>query len=287
MPNSSNQAKFISYADDTAMFITATTETELELQGHRTLREFKQWADANYLRINSSKTKVVVYMQKGKQLRSSIKMKMGTDDLEIVNTVSTLGVTFSKDLSWNDHVEQFSKKLSSAVGTIARMKYFLPTKIKILLYNALVFSILQYCNLVWGTTTKTNLMKLHLLQKRAVRSIANVPSSFSTKDLFVKFDILPVFFPYDYRLILAYKSHLKSNNSTVFSLADLNVNRSIRYTRHKEKWHVPTPRSNHDKQSLTRTVPILLNKLAKEEFDPLRNSNHAIRIFCQSYHRDG
>lgn len=36
-------------------------------------------------------------------------MKIGTDQLEIVNTVSVLGVTFAKDLSWNDHVEHVSK----------------------------------------------------------------------------------------------------------------------------------------------------------------------------------
>lgn len=109
MPASSVRAKFISYADDTAMFITATSETELQLQGNRALREFKDWADANCLRINASKTKVVVYMQRGKKLRSSINMKIGTDQLEIVNTVSVLGVTFAKDLSWNDHVEHVSK----------------------------------------------------------------------------------------------------------------------------------------------------------------------------------
>lgn len=68
MPASSVRAKFISYADDTAMFITATSETELQLQGNRALREFKDWADANCLRINASKTKVVVYMQRGKKL---------------------------------------------------------------------------------------------------------------------------------------------------------------------------------------------------------------------------
>lgn len=208
-------------------------------------------------------------------------MKIGTDQLEIVNTVSVLGVTFAKDLSWNDHVEHVSKKLSSAVGTIGRLKSFLPVKIKILLYNTLVLSVLQYCNLVWGTTSKVNLMKLHLLQKRAVRYIANVPRLFSTTNLFSKFEILPVFFLYNYRLILSYRSYLKSNKSIVFSLADLKANRSIRDTRHKEEWHVRTPRTNYDKQSLTHTVPILLNQLAQEDFDPLCISNNEIRLFSQ------
>lgn len=220
-------------------------------------------------------------MQRGKKLRSSINMKIGTDQLEIVNTVSVLGVTFAKDLSWNDHVEHVSKKLSSAVGTIGRLKSFLPFKIKILLYNTLVLSVLQYCNLVWGTISKVNLMKLHLLQKRAVRYIANVPRLFSTTNLFSKFEILPVFFLYNYRLILSYRSYLKSNKSIVFSLADLKAKRSIRDTRHKEEWHVLKPRTNYDKQSLTHTVPILLNQLEQEDFYPLCISNNEIRLFSQ------
>lgn len=61
-------------------------------------------------------------------------------------------------------------------------------------------------------------------------------------------------------------------------MADLKANRSIRDTRHKEEWHVRTPRTNYDKQSLTHTVPILLNQLAQEDFDPLCNSNNEIRL---------
>lgn len=42
----------------------------------------------------------------------------------------------------------------------------LPKKIKILLYNLLVLSLLQHCHLVWGTTGTAYMIKIHLLQKR-------------------------------------------------------------------------------------------------------------------------
>lgn len=124
-------------------------------------------------------------------------------------------------------------------------------------------------------------MKLHLLQKRAVRYIANVPRLFYTTNLFSKFEILPAFFLYNYPLLLSYRSYLKPNKFIVFFMANLKANRSIRDTRHKEEWHVRTPRTNYDKQSLTHTVPILLNQLAQEDFDPLCNSNNEIRLFSQ------
>lgn len=190
-------------------------------------------------------------------------------------------VIFSEHLTWNEHTEHIQSKVSSAVGIISRLRHILPVKVKILLYNSLVSSLLEYCCIVWCTTGVTNLKKLHMLQKRAVRCIANVPYLYPTSKLFLKYDILPVFCLFDYRIMMIYKCFLRYNENYSLSLAKLKENPCTRNTRFKDPWAVPTPRVYGYTQSLRYTVPVLINKLFKEDFDPLCASTTAIKCFCR------
>lgn len=62
--------------------------------------------------------------------------------------------------------------------------------VKLLLYNTLFVSPLNYCHLVWGTTTKTNFHRIFLLQKRASRLVCDVPHLFHTDQIFEKIGVL-------------------------------------------------------------------------------------------------
>lgn len=274
-------AEMVSYADDTTVFVTGVSEIEVEGKVNDALVELKNWADANGLRINSNKTKVVLYLPRRKSLRD-INICLGSEIIEIVDNVKALGVIFSKNLIWNDHIDYIQSKMSSAVGVMNRMRHILPPKIKLLLYNALVYSILQYCSLVWGTTGITNLKKLHVLQKRAIRCIANIPFRSSTSQLFLKYDILPVFALYNYQLLIRYKSFTNKNDNFIRCMSKLTEKISSTLpTRHVEKWFVPTPRTTYDTQSLTYILPVMLNRLHSENFDVTSHPNPHIRLHCQ------
>ena len=54
------------------------------------------------------------------------------------------------------------------------------------MYHSLVSSHINYCDIVWGFTTKQNLDRICKLQKRAVRLITHSPFSSPSKPLFFK-----------------------------------------------------------------------------------------------------
>ena len=62
-------------------------------------------------------------------------------------------------------------KLLTSICMFWRKSKFLPEKARIAYGNGCILSHLDYCNTVWGNTTKTNLDRLHRLQKRAARLI--------------------------------------------------------------------------------------------------------------------
>lgn len=160
-------AKYILYADDASIFFSSPEPSSLQNKANSALRSLHKWSAANSLQINTKKTKAVIFRPKSKQINSSlITLLYENEKIEIDSSVKILGVIFTQNMLWDAHIESVSGKLSRVVGMTARHRAILPFNIKLLIYNTLFFSSLYYCVLVWGTTTRTNLERIHILQKK-------------------------------------------------------------------------------------------------------------------------
>ena len=56
----------------------------------------------------------------------------------------------------------------------------------------LIQSLTDYCCIVWGKTTKTNLIRIYKLQKRVLRLILDVDIDFPATEMFYRLQILPI-----------------------------------------------------------------------------------------------
>uniref|UniRef100_A0A6G5AFJ6 Putative endonuclease/reverse transcript n=1 Tax=Rhipicephalus microplus TaxID=6941 RepID=A0A6G5AFJ6_RHIMP len=90
------------------------------------------------------------------------------------------------------HVNYLCEKLSSVTGVLSRCRSLLPTKAKVQIYNALFHAHLNYCALVWSTTTITNIRKILMLQKKIIRYIDNIDYYSSTREAFPKYNIIRI-----------------------------------------------------------------------------------------------
>lgn len=185
---------------------------------------------------------------------------LGSVPVEIVSKHKILGVTFSSDLTWTCHIEALTKSLSSAAGALARCRHYFPIKAKIQIYHALFATHLHYCTLVWGTTTLGNVERLFLLQKKALRYIANIPYSHSTQSLFSRYRIMSVKNIYEFRLLYSFFFSNEKFRAFLEYMCDLGLQRSDSRTRGCDRWLVPLRRTGYFLQSLRCTVPSLLNK---------------------------
>lgn len=266
--NIDKSAKFIIYADDSTILFSGLNVNELVLKCNNTLLKLSSWSSLNEIKINPLKTKVIIFHARGKSVELSSPILYEGQNIPLVNEHKILGVTFSAHLSWNSHIEELCKKLSSTTGALSRCQRLLPSKVKLQVYYALFASHLNYCSLVWTTTTKNNLNKIFLLQKKILRHIANIPYLASTKTVFQEYNIVRVqhlykfrvlqsfHFSYTYKQFLVAISELTSNNSTV-------------RTRHTLTWFVPRFRTTYSSQALHFTLPSILN-----ESGELNNATH-------------
>ena len=64
--------------------------------------------------------------------------------------VKNMGVIFDSRLSFEHHIKSLCSRLNGTLSYLNRVKNTLAQKSRILLINALIFSHLNYCSLIWG-----------------------------------------------------------------------------------------------------------------------------------------
>jgi hypothetical protein len=129
---------------------------------------------------------------------------MPGDDLQLngrnipfVNIVQYLGVIFDRRMTWRLHIEKIAAK---ALGTYIRIYSIFKSKrlranIKLIVYRALIRSIMNYACPTWEFAADTHLIKLQRLQNRVLRSVSNLDRRTTVCDLHLAFKIPYV---YDY-----------------------------------------------------------------------------------------
>ena len=90
-----------------------------------------------------------------------------------MDSAKYLGVTISKDLSWNSHIENITVRANRILGFVKRNIKTKNQEIRIIAHNTLVRPQVEYASAVWSPYTKENINKIEILQRRAARWVCN------------------------------------------------------------------------------------------------------------------
>ena len=180
------------FADDTAVIIADKNIITLTQNLNSEMRKLNEWYKSNKLFLNYDKTKYVIFRTRNKRVPEEIPIFIEQTKLERVHTVKFLGVFINEFLDWKYHIDNVSSKISRNIGILLKLRYFVHYDILLLLFHSLIQSHLKYCNMIWGNTFKTHLMKLSILQKKAMRIITKSKFDTPSLPLFVKMNILPL-----------------------------------------------------------------------------------------------
>ena len=94
---------------------------------------------------------------------------------------------FCSGMQRNLHV---INKVSKCTGIIRKSSFYLSTKTLRTLYFSLVYPYFFCCNLVWASPCRTILIRLEILQKRVIRTIAETTFDAHTDPIFQNLGIL-------------------------------------------------------------------------------------------------
>lgn len=261
---SSKLFDFILYADDTSLSTTLeiifknnnNMNMNISLNLNQKLADISDWLKVNKLSLNVKKCKYIIFHKPKKKINPLLIM---IDDtvIERVQEFNFLGLTLNENLNWKNHINKISNKISSSVGILNKLKYFLPQQIKILIYNALILSHLNFCIIVWGYQCE----RIIKLQKKAIRILSLSKYNAHTEPLFKELKLLKV---KDILKLQELKFYYKyRNNKLPYYLQNMPFNYNIDThsyaTRIRLNIHHPRAKHEYAKQCIRYDLPMVIN----------------------------
>ena len=92
--------------------------------------------------------------------------------IALLDRVKYLGITIDSGLKFNLHIKALESKIARSIGVISKLKQILPTSALRTLYYSMIHPHLLYGIVIWGSTFKTYLGKLSILQNKSSRILA-------------------------------------------------------------------------------------------------------------------
>ena len=133
LPNCLRVAAPRMFADDTSITLSAKTVADLKPAVTSELNNLTCWLRANKLSLNVAKTELMIIGSRQRLNAQCEEINISIDDRTVkrVEHTKSLGLTIDAQLSWSKHVDEISKKVSSAIGAFKRVRPFIPTDVAV------------------------------------------------------------------------------------------------------------------------------------------------------------
>ena len=110
------------YADDTHLTYADNDICSLEASLNQDLLNISNWLIANKLTLNMTKTEFMLIGSRQKLNSLSVipDLEINGTQLNRVNFTKSLYVLIGENLTWSNHINAISKKISSGIGSMKR-----------------------------------------------------------------------------------------------------------------------------------------------------------------------
>ena len=170
LPNVSNLARFILYADDANILITGVTTDEVIAKTNKVIQVLCDWVDCNRLLLNLKKTHYMIF-SRSRRVIPDFNLKIDNVAIKRETETKFLGVIIDDGLTWKKHIVTMKTKMSRYLGVMYRLRTQIPLKARLLIFHSFIQSHLNYCSLVWGFAAESTINSLFCRQKAGIRAV--------------------------------------------------------------------------------------------------------------------
>ena len=154
------------------------------------LRTIVEWGNDWLVTFNADKTKLLSINHYRRPFLPSI--ATGGVDLPERDSIRLLGLTLSKDLSWNKYVQLIANSAAKKVGSLFRARKILTPESILYLYKATIRPCFEYCCHLWAGASCECLNLLDRIQNRIVNYMMGPVLSFRLEPLAHRRNISPL-----------------------------------------------------------------------------------------------
>ena len=162
----------ILFADDAHLFSSGKDIRTLENNINNELLNISLWLKVNKLSLSIKKTHYMVFCRR-KRLDVDVKLLIDGEAIDDVQKTKFLGIIIDNKLSWKYHIDHISGKIARGIGMTIKATEYLNKQGLLSLFYSFIYPYLTYCNHIWGSTYKSRLRRLIILQNKAVKIIAH------------------------------------------------------------------------------------------------------------------
>ena len=91
-----------------------------------------------------------------------------------INSTPYLGVTITKKLLWNEHIDKITSASNRMLGFLNRTMRRCPQDLKEKAYKTTVRPKLEYCSTIWDPHEAKYIKKIEMVQHRAARFVKKI-----------------------------------------------------------------------------------------------------------------
>ena len=185
-----------SYADDITIAASGTSLEEIEAQLTSDCEKIDLWMKSNRLKLNPSKTHILMVGTQRKIASMSRKIEVKMDNVQLQESSSgselLLGCKVEANLKWKQHVSFLISKLGKRLKGLNHLQYICPLEVRKMIASGIFTSVLVYCLPLYGGMEKNLIKEIQVMQNRAARLVYRAPLRFNRSLLLGKLDWLSV-----------------------------------------------------------------------------------------------
>ena len=170
-----HDSSFHLYADDTQLYLVFEINQVSDAchQMEDTIDQVSLWMNQNMLKLNTSKTELLVICDKRQlTLLRETKLRVGSDIIVPATSARNIGATFNPTLSLVPHITNSAKSALFHLRNIGKIRKYLSSDAAAQLVLSLVTSRLYYANALLTNMPACHLKKLQHVQNIAARIVS-------------------------------------------------------------------------------------------------------------------
>jgi hypothetical protein len=258
------------YADDTQLYISFNVSQWdiAKKQMEECLHDIRVWLSHNCLKLNDSKTEVLIMGQQYylNQLEGPIAITIGDSSISPVGSARNLGMVFDSELKLVEHVNSVCRSCYASLRYLGQVRPYLTEESAATLVHAFVTSKLDSLNGVLTGVHGYLLKRLQLILNNAARIVKRKKKYDQISDVLQTLHWLPVEARINYKvLVLVFKALHGLAPQYVAELLHVKVNSRALRSSHQNLLCVPVTRlKSYGDRSFYSFAPRLWNTLPQE-----------------------
>lgn len=177
------------FADDTSLFTIIENVDSIRIL-NEDIYNIAKWSDNWCIILNPSKTSSMTFTRKRESNWPDININNITLNDEKYHT--HLGITFSSDASWDEHVRRTYEKAAFRLNILRMLKYDLDRKSLLRFYTSFIRPTLEYGDVIWDNISQQNIQLLESIQLDACRVITGLRKGTSHDILYKELGLCPL-----------------------------------------------------------------------------------------------